>query len=148
MGGFGFIFWLLLLAVIIAALVWFVRSQPLAGSQRRSTSLEVLEERYARGRSTAPFPSLGTALVPCFVPRPLLPSFEPFSGGRLSNGWTNGQQPAEFPRVYWLCYGEMTIPAARPCTHKSRLASSGWSMSALPPKADIRQRIEHVCFVP
>jgi hypothetical protein len=25
---------------------------------------------------------------------------------------------------------------------------SGWSMSALPPKADIRQRIEHVCFVP
>src|SRR4029077_18461835 len=36
----------------------------------------------------------------------------------------------------------------RPCTHKSRLVSSGWSMSALPPKADIRQRIEHVCFVP
>jgi putative membrane protein len=29
--------------------VWFVRSQPLAGNQRRSTSLEVLEERYARG---------------------------------------------------------------------------------------------------
>ena len=27
-------------------------------------------------------------------------------------------------------------------------ASSGWSMSALPPKADIRQRIEYVCFVP
>jgi hypothetical protein len=25
---------------------------------------------------------------------------------------------------------------------------SGWFMSALPPKADIRQRIEHVCFVP
>jgi hypothetical protein len=37
---------------------------------------------------------------------------------------------------------------ARPCTHKSRLVGSGWSMSALPPKADIRQRIEHVCFVP
>jgi hypothetical protein len=36
----------------------------------------------------------------------------------------------------------------RPCTHKSRLVSSGWSLSALPPKADIRQRIEHVCFVP
>jgi hypothetical protein len=35
-----------------------------------------------------------------------------------------------------------------PCTHKSRLVSSGWSLSALPPKADIRQRIEHVCFVP
>jgi hypothetical protein len=28
------------------------------------------------------------------------------------------------------------------------LVGSGWSMSALPPKADIRQRIEHVCFVP
>ena len=37
---------------------------------------------------------------------------------------------------------------SRPCTHKSRLVSSGWSLSALPPKADIRQRIEHVCFVP
>jgi hypothetical protein len=37
---------------------------------------------------------------------------------------------------------------ARPCTRKSRLVSSGWSMSALPPKADIRQRIEHVRFVP
>jgi hypothetical protein len=28
------------------------------------------------------------------------------------------------------------------------LVGSGLSMSALPPKADIRQRIEHVCFVP
>jgi hypothetical protein len=36
----------------------------------------------------------------------------------------------------------------RPCTHKSRSVSSGWSMSGLLPKADIRQRIEHVCFVP
>jgi len=49
MGGFGFAFWLGILAVIIAGVVWFVRSQPLAGSQRRSTSLELLEERYARG---------------------------------------------------------------------------------------------------
>ena len=51
--GFGFIFWLLLLALIIAGVVWFVRSQqPLAGSQRleaRSAGLKVLEERYARG---------------------------------------------------------------------------------------------------
>ena len=31
-------------------------------------------------------------------------------------------------------------------THKSTLVSSGWSLSALHPKADIRQRIEHVCF--
>jgi putative membrane protein len=47
--GFGFILWLLILATIIAGVVWFLRSQPLAGSPRRSTSLEVLEERYARG---------------------------------------------------------------------------------------------------
>ena len=40
------------------------------------------------------------------------------------------------------------INHTRPCTHKSRLVGSGWSMSGLLPKADIRQRIEHVCFVP
>ena len=40
------------------------------------------------------------------------------------------------------------IMPTRPCTHKSRLVSGGWSMSALPPETDIRQRIEHVCFVP
>jgi hypothetical protein len=35
--------------------------------------------------------------------------------------------------------------------HRAQVApwlGGGWSMSALPPKADIRQRIEHVCFVP
>jgi hypothetical protein len=36
--------------------------------------------------------------------------------------------------------------AARACTQKSSLVSGDWSMSALPPEADIRQRIEHVCF--
>ena len=36
----------------------------------------------------------------------------------------------------------------RPCTHKLRLVTSGWSMSGLLPKADMRQRIEHVCLVP
>jgi hypothetical protein len=46
--GFDFIFWLMILGAIIAGVVWFVRSQPLAGNQRGS-SLEVLEERYARG---------------------------------------------------------------------------------------------------
>jgi putative membrane protein len=49
MGGVGFIFWLLILAAVIAGVVWFVRSQPLAGRDRRLTGLEVLEERYARG---------------------------------------------------------------------------------------------------
>jgi hypothetical protein len=29
----------------------------------------------------------------------------------------------------------------KPCTHKSRLVSSGWSMSALPPEADIRAQV-------
>jgi putative membrane protein len=51
--GFGFILWLVILAVIIASVVWFVRSQLLAGSQRslerHSPALEALEERYARG---------------------------------------------------------------------------------------------------
>ena len=28
------------------------------------------------------------------------------------------------------------------------VGSRGWSKSALPPKADIRERIQHVCFVP
>jgi hypothetical protein len=37
---------------------------------------------------------------------------------------------------------------SRPCTHKSRFVNSGWPLSALRPKTDIRQRIEHVCFVP
>ena len=32
-----------------------------------------------------------------------------------------------------------------PCIHKSRSVSSGWSTSALLPKADIGQRIKHVC---
>ena len=49
MGGFGFILWLLILGAIIAGVVWFVRSQPLPGGKRRSTGLDVLEERYARG---------------------------------------------------------------------------------------------------
>jgi len=51
--GFGFVFWLVILAMIIAGAVWFIRSQSLAGSQRaperRSPALEALEERYARG---------------------------------------------------------------------------------------------------
>jgi hypothetical protein len=34
------------------------------------------------------------------------------------------------------------------CTHKSRSMSNGWSMSALPPKADIAERYWHVSFGP
>jgi hypothetical protein len=36
----------------------------------------------------------------------------------------------------------------RSCTHKIGIGKQRFVMSALPPKADIRQRIEHVCFVP
>jgi hypothetical protein len=52
-------------------------------------------------------------------------------------GGKRGYRSRALPRVF-----------SRPCTHKSRLVSSGWSMSALPPKADIRERIQYVCFVP
>ena len=31
---------------------------------------------------------------------------------------------------------------------KMGLVSNGWSMSAVPPKADISRRRYHVCFVP
>jgi putative membrane protein len=52
--GFGIIFWIVILALVIWAVVWFVRSSPYAPgrlppTERRSSGLEVLEERYARG---------------------------------------------------------------------------------------------------
>jgi len=50
--GLGFLFWLAILAAVIAAVIWVLRSQQggRAGlSERRSDSLEILEERYARG---------------------------------------------------------------------------------------------------
>jgi putative membrane protein len=50
--GLGFLFWLAILAAVIAAAVWFLRSQQggRAGRlEKRSDSLEILEERYARG---------------------------------------------------------------------------------------------------
>jgi hypothetical protein len=31
-------------------------------------------------------------------------------------------------------------------SYKSRLVTSGWSLSALPPKADIRERIQYFCL--
>jgi len=50
--GLGFIFWLVILVALVAAAMWFVRSQQ--GNRRglldpRSDSLQILEERYARG---------------------------------------------------------------------------------------------------
>ena len=62
MGGWGgaglgpifMIFWLLVIVALIAGVAWFVRSAsyhdggPLRGPSR-SSSLDILEERYARG---------------------------------------------------------------------------------------------------
>jgi putative membrane protein len=40
---------LVIVALIIAGVVWLVRAQPIGSGPRRSTGLDVLEERYARG---------------------------------------------------------------------------------------------------
>ena len=61
MGGYGYgwgpigmIIWIVILALVIAAVVWFARTMTQSGPQvfgvgRRSPGLDVLEERYARG---------------------------------------------------------------------------------------------------
>ena len=68
--GFGSEFWLAILAVIIAGAVWFIRSQSLAGNQRsperRSSALEALKERHARGeieREELPPKGSATSLI-------------------------------------------------------------------------------------
>ncbi len=49
--GLGFIFWLTLLVLIVAALVWLIRSQTTArdSAEQRSSGRDTLDERYARG---------------------------------------------------------------------------------------------------
>jgi len=47
-------FWFLILALLIAAVVWFFRRNDRSSGERRnadghSSALDVLEERYARG---------------------------------------------------------------------------------------------------
>lgn len=59
MGGYGaygpfhMIIWIVVLILIVAAVVWLMRSFVLPGAHhlppRRSAGLDVLEERYARG---------------------------------------------------------------------------------------------------
>jgi putative membrane protein len=47
---FGGIFWIAILALVIAAVVHFFRMSPHAREwERRSSGLDILEERYARG---------------------------------------------------------------------------------------------------
>lgn len=53
-GLFGMIIWLVILIAIVAGVVWLVRSMSYTGGAqlhlpRRSSGLDVLEERYARG---------------------------------------------------------------------------------------------------
>lgn len=53
-GPFSMIIWLLFLVLVVAAVVWLVRSIAHASNgqarlERRSPGLEVLEERYAKG---------------------------------------------------------------------------------------------------
>jgi putative membrane protein len=49
--GLGFVFWVAFLVLIVAAVLWFVRSQKSTsgGAERRAGGLNVLDERYARG---------------------------------------------------------------------------------------------------
>ncbi len=52
MAPFGMIIWLLILALIVAGVVWLFRAlmpQPRDNIGRRSSALDVLEQRYARG---------------------------------------------------------------------------------------------------
>ena len=53
-GGFNMIFWPLVFVALVAGVIWFVRSPSYAGAgqphlPRRSSGLDILEERYARG---------------------------------------------------------------------------------------------------
>jgi putative membrane protein len=47
--GLGFIFWLLILAGLVAVATWFVRGMPQGRGGGRSPGLDALEERYAKG---------------------------------------------------------------------------------------------------
>ena len=52
-GPFGMIIWLVILVAIVAGIVWLIRAVVPGGTDhlpaRRSSGLDVLEERYARG---------------------------------------------------------------------------------------------------
>lgn len=53
-GPIGLVMWVIIFALVIAALIWFIRAMTHSAhspsaAQRRSRGLDVLEERYARG---------------------------------------------------------------------------------------------------
>ena len=51
-GAFNMIIWPLVLVALVIGVIWFVRSPSYGGAgrlPRRSSALDILEERYARG---------------------------------------------------------------------------------------------------
>jgi putative membrane protein len=53
-GAFGMIIWPLVIIALVVGVIWFVRSPSYTGAARlqtarRSSGLDILEERYARG---------------------------------------------------------------------------------------------------
>ncbi|MFY9954859.1 SHOCT domain-containing protein [Bradyrhizobium sp.] len=51
-GAFNMIIWPLVLVALVIGVIWFVRSPSYGGAgrlPRRSSGLDILEERYARG---------------------------------------------------------------------------------------------------
>ena len=53
--------------------------------------------------------------------------------------WLRGRKPPwPKPNRASTAFSLPSVGDTRPCTHKSRLVSSGWSLSALPSKADIQ----------
>lgn len=49
-GGIGMVlFWVLIIAGIVALVKWFAAASPRDDSSREKTTLDVIKERYARG---------------------------------------------------------------------------------------------------
>lgn len=53
-GAFGMIIWPLIIVALVVGVIWFMRSPSYSGARRlqpphRSSGLDILEERYARG---------------------------------------------------------------------------------------------------
>ena len=53
-GAFGMIIWPLVIVALVVGLIWFMQSPSYSGAgrsqpPRRSSGLDILEERYARG---------------------------------------------------------------------------------------------------
>jgi putative membrane protein len=54
-GGFNMIVWPLIIVVLVVGVIWFMRSPSYSGAgrpERRSSGLDILKERYARGEIT------------------------------------------------------------------------------------------------